>query len=232
MDSGEINRRERRLTKQPIYWTHSFQLVTITCLHCFTLSHCNDPKIVPHCRRWLWMLWCHPSLSTPVRVKWGWWSMLLLLSSVTPTVGIKLIYTQYSMTMLQENPSQQSPGEGLMAGQSTWLTGLARPRSKVLSFSWLTLVLRMRATTSVWPRMIILHPLSRLSKWMSCVSMNSKLVELQNVFKVGPEVSAIRPELLVQQGSTTKLGCHIRGYPAPTVHWLKDEKCRLSSSSQ
>ena len=39
---------------------------------------------------------------------------------------------------------------------------------------------------------------------------------------VGPEVSAVRPELLVDVGSTVRLGCEVRGCPAPDTAWYRD----------
>ena len=41
-------------------------------------------------------------------------------------------------------------------------------------------------------------------------------------FIVGPEVSAVRPELLVDVGSTVRLGCEVRGCPAPDTAWYRD----------
>ena len=42
------------------------------------------------------------------------------------------------------------------------------------------------------------------------------------LFIVGPEVSAVRPELLVEVGRTVRLGCEVRGWPAPDTAWYRD----------
>ena len=34
---------------------------------------------------------------------------------------------------------------------------------------------------------------------------------------------AVRAELLVEVGRTARLGCEVRGYPAPETGWYKDE---------
>ena len=34
---------------------------------------------------------------------------------------------------------------------------------------------------------------------------------------------AVRAELLVEVGKTARLGCEVRGYPAPETGWYKDE---------
>ena len=39
---------------------------------------------------------------------------------------------------------------------------------------------------------------------------------------VGPEVRAVRPELLAEVGRTARLGCEVRGYPAPRIAWVKE----------
>ena len=39
---------------------------------------------------------------------------------------------------------------------------------------------------------------------------------------VGPEVKAVRPELMVDLGRTARLGCEVRGYPAPRTAWVKE----------
>ena len=80
------------------------------------------------------------------------------------------------------------------------------------------------ATITVWPRMTFPHPLWRQSDWMSCVSHGSWTERrMQWLFQVGPEVRAVRAELLVEVGRTARLGCEVRGYPAPETGWYKDE---------
>ena len=39
---------------------------------------------------------------------------------------------------------------------------------------------------------------------------------------VGPEVRAVRSELIVEVGRTARLGCEVRGYPAPRIAWVKE----------
>ena len=39
---------------------------------------------------------------------------------------------------------------------------------------------------------------------------------------VGPEVRAVRSELMVEVGRTARLGCEVRGYPAPRTAWVKE----------
>ena len=39
---------------------------------------------------------------------------------------------------------------------------------------------------------------------------------------VGPEVRAVRPELMVELGRTARLGCEVRGYPAPRIAWVRE----------
>ena len=46
---------------------------------------------------------------------------------------------------------------------------------------------------------------------------------VKRLFLVGPEVRAARPELLAEVGRTVRLGCEVRGYPAPGTAWYKDE---------
>ena len=46
---------------------------------------------------------------------------------------------------------------------------------------------------------------------------------MRSLCSVGPEVRALRPELLVELGRTARLGCEVRGYPGPEIEWLKDE---------
>ena len=48
--------------------------------------------------------------------------------------------------------------------------------------------------------------------------------ELMRLFQVGPEVRAVRAELLVEVGRTARLGCEVRGYPAPGTGWYKDDR--------
>ena len=48
-------------------------------------------------------------------------------------------------------------------------------------------------------------------------------MQTKRLFLVGPEVRAARPELLVEVGRTARLGCEVRGYPAPRTVWVKDE---------
>ena len=48
--------------------------------------------------------------------------------------------------------------------------------------------------------------------------------ELMRLFQVGPEVRAVRAELLVEVGRTARLGCEVRGYPAPETGWYKDDR--------
>ena len=48
-------------------------------------------------------------------------------------------------------------------------------------------------------------------------------IQMKRLFLVGPEVRAARPELLVEVGRTARLGCEVRGYPAPRTVWVKDE---------
>ena len=39
---------------------------------------------------------------------------------------------------------------------------------------------------------------------------------------VGPEVRVVRPEVMVEVGRTARLGCEVRGYPAPGTAWVKE----------
>ena len=48
-------------------------------------------------------------------------------------------------------------------------------------------------------------------------------IQIKRLFLVGPEVRAVRPELLAEVGRTARLGCEVRGYPAPGTAWYKDE---------
>ena len=42
--------------------------------------------------------------------------------------------------------------------------------------------------------------------------------------EVGPEVSAVRPEVFARRGLKAKLVCSIDAYPSPHIWWFKDGK--------
>ena len=48
-------------------------------------------------------------------------------------------------------------------------------------------------------------------------------MEINPGISVGPEVRAARPEQLAEVGGGARVGCVVRGHPAPATAWYKDE---------
>ena len=49
------------------------------------------------------------------------------------------------------------------------------------------------------------------------------IMETNPGIPVGPEVRAARPEQLAEVGGGARVGCVVRGHPAPATAWYKDE---------
>ena len=181
----------------------------------------------------LWLLQCSP---TPVRLRWGWWPVFLQHCSVMPRVSIIMIlFYKYLWWSGEPKPVvtwrradgesinlQHRGGQTMVQGPVLQLGDL-RPRD-----AGVYMCVAKNGNPPAIVQNIKLNVMCKIILWQIYAMHEGTCLQIYfylNIL-VGPEVSAMRPELHVPAGVSTRLGCSVSGYPQPQVIWLKDDKCK------